>query len=805
MITLKHLKGYTSLYVIWLVLVMDMLFVVSLHNKWHTGERKYLPLKEHVEASRTTLATGHLWLEEAISGDKNIIYKRDVLPHFEAVILNNQKLKQIYEKSVKPPEEEHLIEKLISLDNDFETIRAAVQKRWTDPKHVVGSALDEAFDKMYNQLQEKLKNFSTEINTFVKADHNKHNSYAVNIVLIFFVINMIVFSILFNARRVNRKLLKILKDMNGILSVISNVNQDIIKIKDQDLLVEKICMDLTENHNFYSTWIALSDTNGYVYKVSGNGFGEAFSTFKEKLLNGYLPYCMEHINQQEFLDVEGVSSVCRECALKDSYPENSAIILKIEHQGENYGYMGISIPKEYLQDEHVNRLLLEVAEDIAFALYNISREKVQKESENLFRLLYEKSPLAYQSLDNDGNIKVINEKWCEELGYTEAEVIGKNFGDFLAPGSQENFKENFPLFKAAGSIDIEFDMVRKDGTIITVMMTGKIVNDQQEHFLQSHCIFTNITERLRIQNELKFNKDYLQSLFDVTPNIMFTTDGESIDHVNPSLLKFFGYEKKEDFAREHNCISDFFLGDKESLRPVMGGMRWLEYVLSKPDELHKVCIFHEGKKHYFIVSAEAFNLQENYHSLVTFTDVTELEEIRERFVLAVYGAKDGLWDWDLKTDKVYFSPPWKAMLGYKDDEILNILSEWSKRVHPDDLEAALKDVKASHAKPGVPYRNIHRLRHRDGHWLWILDRGQTIFDESGKAVRMVGYHTDISEQKALEDELRVSKNQFDLFMENISASIVIKDSSEHILYANAAAARFLGRENLVGLTAYDVT
>ena len=99
---------------------------------------------------------------------------------------------------------------------------------------------------------------------------------------------------------------------------------------------------------------------------------------------------MEHINQQGLLDVESVSSVCGECVLKHAYPENSAIVLKIEHQGKNYGFMGISLPKEYLHDEHVNRLLFEMAEDIAFALHNISREKAQKESENLFRLLYGK-------------------------------------------------------------------------------------------------------------------------------------------------------------------------------------------------------------------------------------------------------------------------------------------------------------------------------------------------------------------------------------------------------------------------------
>lgn len=132
---------------------------------------------------------------------------------------------------------------------------------------------------------------------------------------------------------------------------------------------------------------------------------------------------------------------------------------------------------------------------------------------------------------------------------------------------------------------------------------------------------------------------------------------------------------------------------------------------------------------------------------------TALKAVKERLEYAVNGTKDGLWDWNLQTNEVYFSPRWKEMLGYSDNELSNVLKNWEENVHPDDLEEVKKAVAMSHKTPGQFYENIHRIRHKNGTWVWVLDRGQTIFNSEGKAIRMVGFHTDITKQKELEQEL----------------------------------------------------
>uniref|UniRef100_B8HRH4 histidine kinase n=1 Tax=Cyanothece sp. (strain PCC 7425 / ATCC 29141) TaxID=395961 RepID=B8HRH4_CYAP4 len=128
----------------------------------------------------------------------------------------------------------------------------------------------------------------------------------------------------------------------------------------------------------------------------------------------------------------------------------------------------------------------------------------------------------------------------------------------------------------------------------------------------------------------------------------------------------------------------------------------------------------------------------------------------ERWQLALRGSNDGIWDWNVQTNEVFFSARWKTMLGYEEDEISHHLEEWAKRVHPDDLAWVMQAIQDHFAQKTPFYVAEHRVQCKDGGYKWILDRGQAIWDQDGKVLRMVGSHTDVTERKTLEAALRTA-------------------------------------------------
>jgi diguanylate cyclase (GGDEF)-like protein/PAS domain S-box-containing protein len=135
-----------------------------------------------------------------------------------------------------------------------------------------------------------------------------------------------------------------------------------------------------------------------------------------------------------------------------------------------------------------------------------------------------------------------------------------------------------------------------------------------------------------------------------------------------------------------------------------------------------------------------------------------LRESEERYMLAIQGANDGIWDWNLQTDQVYYSPRWKYMLGYEETEIGDQPDEWLQRVHPEDVENVLVALSAHIKGVSAHFESEHRVRRKDGSYIWTKVRGLAVRDDQGVAYRMAGSQSDITLQKSTEAQL-----QFDAF------------------------------------------
>jgi|GEM_PF-6204570 len=134
-------------------------------------------------------------------------------------------------------------------------------------------------------------------------------------------------------------------------------------------------------------------------------------------------------------------------------------------------------------------------------------------------------------------------------------------------------------------------------------------------------------------------------------------------------------------------------------------------------------------------------------------------EIQERLSFALRGSNDGLWDWDLTTNNVYYSPRWKEILGYKDNEVINKFESWENLLHPDDLKPSEDEVDR--------YLSTHddtdrfsikfRMRHKDGHFVPILSRANKILNSNGEAIRMVGTHVDLTELIKVQEAYKLER------------------------------------------------
>ncbi len=142
------------------------------------------------------------------------------------------------------------------------------------------------------------------------------------------------------------------------------------------------------------------------------------------------------------------------------------------------------------------------------------------------------------------------------------------------------------------------------------------------------------------------------------------------------------------------------------------------------------------------------------------TALANLRESEARFATALEATNDGVWEVQVSEGKVYFSARWRAILGYEPNEISDHLSEWQRRVHPEDLDRFSKAYREFLDGNASTFSIEHRVRHKDGTYRWILSRALLVRDAAGKPLRMTGAHTDITERKQLEKEIiRISDRE----------------------------------------------
>ena len=503
------------------------------------------------------------------------------------------------------------------------------------------------------------------------------------------------------------------------------------------------------------------------------------------------------------------------------------------------------------------------------------------ESEQRFRALFEKAPLAYQSLDMAANILEVNDAWLKLMGDVRRdEVIGCSIADFLTEQSMPTLARNFPIFQKQGHIEGPvFDLQRPDGEVRTVTINGRIGYDEAGNAVRTHCILTDITERIVAEAALHDSEARFRTLFeqaavgvaeiDSTSGRFLTInrkycdivgysqsqmlkidfasitqpDDLALDFANMERLKsgeiaYFEMDKRyfhkdghivwvkltvsplwapgetptrhiavvqditeriqaEDEvqeSRERYCgLSEasseaIFISEKGvcleqngqaeqmfgyTLAEAVGrmGTEWIapedrdlvmENMIAGYEQPYEVrCLRKDGSTFPGLIRGRMTHYRNRHVRVTTISDISAikhaeaaLKESEERWKFAIEGAGDGVWDWNIQTGDAVFSRRWKQMIGYADNEIANDATEWSSRVHPDDLPKVMAALQDHMDGKTLAAKVEFRMACKNGEWLWILGRGMVVSrDAEGKPLRLVGTNTDVTERKAAAEKI----------------------------------------------------
>ncbi len=416
-------------------------------------------------------------------------------------------------------------------------------------------------------------------------------------------------------------------------------------------------------------------------------------------------------------------------------------------------------------------------------------EEALRESQANLSALIENTGDAVWSVDTEYKVITLNSNFKQQflLAYGIELKIGMNIVEGLPAeiravwveyynhalaGKRFCFEQHYEF--ASRSVDIEFSfnpIFTSDGKVIGISAFGR-----------------NITEHKRAQERLKkINECFLSFRSDPVENINRLTAlcGELLgaaftlySNIEEGMLCCvgqwqapIGYNSK-DKPEGHICYDVieqaseeiFVVHDLPNTKYAQTDSNVIAYKLQtyigkavrcRQSVVGSICALYqknyiptEDDRKVISIIAAAIGVEEERRATQQ-----SLRESEQRYALAALAANDGLWDWNLKTNKVYFSPRSKALLGCLEEEIGDDWSEFFKRVHPDDINL-LRCAIATHLEGSTThFESEYRVLHQDGQYRWILCRGLAVRDEEGKPVRLAGSQTDITERKSTESQL----------------------------------------------------
>lgn len=427
----------------------------------------------------------------------------------------------------------------------------------------------------------------------------------------------------------------------------------------------------------------------------------------------------------------------------------------------------------------------------------------------------------YSIIATDANGKIIEfNKGAEEmLGYKANEVINRRTPELFFESS---FLESNGIYTDKGTgavlipdnklnkpVILETTYIAKNGNSIPVLLSISALRDIENKITGYLGIARDISEQKVAEAQLLESQTLFKNMASNVPGVIFQyqlkVNGErEFVYVSSGIRDLFEMEPETLLSDskilwtliQPTDVELFFKGMLESSKTLEP--------FSYETEIH----LPSGKQKWIKSNARP-EKKENGTILWNgvMMDISDqksaerqLKQSQERYEVAVQGANDGLWDWNLITNDVYFSPRWKGMLGYQEHELKNSLETFTRLLHPDTVETVF-DIVNNYISGNLKSYEIElQMLHKKGYYHWILARGAVLRDVSGKAYRFAGSHTDIMDRKFQEEALRSSEAKFRAMNDASPLGVFVTNPEGECIYSNVAFQTISGyiAEQLLG-------
>lgn len=372
------------------------------------------------------------------------------------------------------------------------------------------------------------------------------------------------------------------------------------------------------------------------------------------------------------------------------------------------------------------------------------RRKLDLEREK-FETLFDRIPVLITVFDPELELNEVNREFVDVLGWDPVKENEKDLLSLIYPDEQVR-KEVFEHMSTPGSGWKELDVTTKSGEVRHQIWSNVQLSDST-----IVGIGHDITERKKLENKEKKDHNRLLDIFNRLPIFINILDSNNnIIECNDFVLERLGYSEQEIID---GSLVEKMVPDERSYQRVKSHITAADNSWKDFDIYTK-----SGNK----LKTSWMNMQLNgSFTLGVGLDLTELKELEEQLSLAVKGGNVGLWDYYPKEKKILINEEYANMLGYTRDELMPIIyDEWTGLTHPKDLEKNERLLREHFEGKSPRYFNEIRMKHKAGHWVWMLVRGAVAErDDSGDVIRFTGTHIDITERKILEEQIEINRTR----------------------------------------------